>query len=109
MEQFLSMHSGEQFAIIERLRALIKTTAPGAAENIMWSTPWYYLNNRPYVYIATASDHINFGFAFGAQLKSNLLEGTGKNTRHIKIRSLEQIDHEEKEYISLLKEATARK
>jgi hypothetical protein len=42
-----------------------------------------------YAYIAVHSAHINLGFYQGASLKDpqKLLEGTGKNLRHVKITS----------------------
>lgn len=43
-----------------------------------------------YAYIAVQSSHINLGFYHGASLADpdGLLEGTGKELRHIKIRDL---------------------
>ncbi len=45
-----------------------------------------------YVYIAPFKNHVNLGFYHGALAKdsSGLLEGTGKNLRHVKIRNIEQ-------------------
>lgn len=72
--------------MVKELRKLIKETVPEVEERILWSTPWYYLNKKPFVYIAVNSTHTNFGFAFGAYLHSELLEGSGKNMRHIKLK-----------------------
>lgn len=43
--------------------------------------------------VANNSD-VNFGFGFGAKLPDpqNLLVGTGINKRHMKFRSLEELD-----------------
>jgi hypothetical protein len=43
-----------------------------------------------YAYIAVLSSHVNLGFYHGASLTdpSGLLEGTGKNLRHIKLRDV---------------------
>ena len=43
-----------------------------------------------YAYIAVQAAHINLGFYHGSSLAdpTGLLEGTGKNLRHIKIRDL---------------------
>lgn len=40
--------------------------------------------------------HINLGFFYGAKLDdpANLLEGTGKNMRHVKVYDLEQANSE---------------
>jgi hypothetical protein len=46
-----------------------------------------------YAYIAPQTKHVNLGFYHGAALKdpSGLLDGAGKNLRHIKIRSLAEV------------------
>ena len=45
-----------------------------------------------YVYIAVQSKHVNAGFYYGAALPdpSSILEGTGKNFRHVKVRTLRE-------------------
>jgi Domain of unknown function (DU1801) len=56
-----------------------------------------------YAYIAPQTKHVNLGFYHGAALKDSkgLLEGAGKNLRHIKIRSLSEVS--KKELADLLK------
>ncbi len=49
--------------------------------------------------------HFNFGYAFGSHLHSNILEGMGKNMRHIKIRTLKDLREKESEIVGLLQEA----
>lgn len=46
-----------------------------------------------YCYIALAKKHLNLGFYYGAHLHDpeQLLQGTGKELRHVKIRSLEDL------------------
>ena len=46
-----------------------------------------------YVYIAPQKRHVNLGFYHGASLNDpdELLEGTGKNLRHVKLFSLEDV------------------
>jgi hypothetical protein len=43
-----------------------------------------------YAYIAVLGSHVNLGFYHGASLTdpSGLLEGTGKNLRHVKLRDV---------------------
>ena len=49
-------------------------------------------NSEGYAYIMFHKKHVNLGFYFGVDLPDprNLLEGTGKKLRHIKIKSIEQ-------------------
>jgi len=47
-----------------------------------------------YCYIMPLKERVNFGFYRGAILedKHNLLEGTGKSLRHVKVKDLSQTD-----------------
>jgi hypothetical protein len=62
-----------------------------------------------YAYIAPQSKHVNLGFYHGAALKdpAGLLDGAGKNLRHIKIRSLAEVS--KKELGELLKASLAER
>ena len=46
--------------------------------------------SEAYAYIMPQQEHVNFGFYHGVALRdpNNLLEGTGKALRHVKIRSI---------------------
>jgi hypothetical protein len=62
-----------------------------------------------YAYIAPQTKYVNLGFYQGAALKdpTGLLEGAGKNLRHIKIRSLSEVS--KKEIGDLLKASLAER
>jgi hypothetical protein len=53
--------------------------------------------------IANYSGHVNLYLMQGAELSSDLLEGTGKGMRHITVKTLAEI--KETEFIRLLREA----
>ncbi len=59
-----------------------------------------------FCWLMPASKHVNLGFNYGTELPDpyRLLEGTGKLFRHIKIKSVQQL--EDKALIALLKFAT---
>ncbi len=59
-----------------------------------------------FCWVMPASKHVNLGFNYGAELPDpkNLLEGTGKLFRHIKIKSVEQLNNQD--LITLLTFAT---
>ncbi len=80
-------------AVVEALRRLIFAVAPHAHEDLKWGQPWY-AGNKGVCYIAAFKDHVNLGFARGAELldPKDRLEGTGKGMRHVKIRSAKEID-----------------
>ncbi len=90
-------------AVVEALRRLVITVAPDAREALKWGQPWYS-RNKGVCYIAAFRNHINLGFARGAELPdpAGRLEGTGKGMRHVKIRNPKEIDAAVK---SLLREA----
>ncbi len=57
----------------------------------MYGVPWY--RGKDYVCsIAAYSDHTNLYFYHGTSLRdpAGLLEGTGKNMRHVKVRSVSE-------------------
>jgi hypothetical protein len=85
-----------QRAIIAALRETVKTTVPDAIESIKWGQPVFELNG-PIVFIRSAREHVTFGFWRGADLEAQGfvgLEGEGERMRHLKISSLDQIDHD---------------
>lgn len=92
-----------QREIAGALHALICRTLPKAVVRIKWGYPWYELNGENVAYLAGIAKRINFGFPNGAQLESELLEGTGKGMRHIKIASLDEI--QPRKFAALLKAA----
>ena len=80
-------------------RALLADVMPGVTE-----VPWarqkiagYGVGPKKmsehFCYIAPFKRHLNLGFFYGARLPDpeNLLEGKGKDLRHIKIRRLEDL------------------
>lgn len=85
----------EQRDVIRRLRTLVKGAMPEAHEMVYHDALGYALTASPakrIIYIASAQDHVTFGFFFGGDLPDpgGLLEGTGKRMRHVKVDSLEQ-------------------
>ena len=80
-------------ALVEELRALVKRAAPGASESIKWGMPVYTLNGM-LCYIKPHPEYVRFGFYDqGVHLDdpAGLLEGTGVNLRHTKVRSASDI------------------
>ncbi|MHC4416754.1 MAG: DUF1801 domain-containing protein [Planctomycetota bacterium] len=82
-----------QRTVVEALRALVKTAAPEAREELKWGRPWYS-TKRDVCSIAAAKDHVTLGFARGAELAdpAGRLEGTGKDMRHIRIKGVGEVD-----------------
>ncbi|NTS39734.1 DUF1801 domain-containing protein [Flavisolibacter sp. BT320] len=85
----------EQKAIMEALRQLIHQQVPSVQEAFKWSRP-IFATDKDIAYFKTAKTYITFGFMQAEKIKSNLhlLEGTGKDMRHIKIKKVSEINRE---------------
>ena len=75
---------------VEALREIVRSAAPRAKE--IAYRGWRivaYVGDSTFCYIAPLRNGANLGFYRGASLSDphQLLEGTGKNLRHVKIRS----------------------
>jgi hypothetical protein len=79
--------------LVTKTRVLVLDTVPEAVERYKWNHPWYELEG-PVCYIMAYSNHVNLGFPRGAELMSEFefLEGTGKGMRHVKIRSVDDLN-----------------
>ena len=82
-------------------RALIQAVYPAVVE-----VPWpkqrvigYGVGPKKmsehFCYISVSKNHINVGFMYGAELPDpeNLLDGSGKLLRHVRITSPEELEH----------------
>jgi hypothetical protein len=94
----------EQSQIAGELRSLILSASPHMEEQIKWGKPWFGCGEFV-CYIAGQSDYVNLGFANGAELDDpeQLLQGTGKGMRHIKVRTLKGIRR--KPFLALIKQS----
>jgi hypothetical protein len=79
---------------LDALRELILTASPGTVEELKWSRPVYSNAGGMFCYLHRTKNHVTLGFHRGASLDDpkNLLEGTGKDMRHVKISAVENID-----------------
>jgi hypothetical protein len=99
-EEALSGSTDMVQEIAGRLRLLIMEVNPDVVE-----VPWpkqkiigYGVGPKKmtehFCYIGAFKGHVNLGFYYGAHLPdpAGLLEGTGKNLRHIKVKSIEEAE-----------------
>jgi hypothetical protein len=80
--------------VATRLRALVKKSVPKVKEGV---NPWHipiFESNGPICYYMVGKNHITLGFIRGTSLPDpeGLLEGTGKNLRHVKIKSVDDLN-----------------
>lgn len=93
-----SFRNGPFRATLEALRLLVKSALPELAEGMKWGAPVYSgSDGHPLVYLYGGKDHANLGFLLGAELDDpdELLKGSGKSTRTIKIYSSDEIPKKE--------------
>jgi hypothetical protein len=90
VDRILAGVQSPQREVAEALRRLILATGPALQETVMYGVPWY--RGKDYVFaIAAHSSHTNLEFYRGTSLRDpgHLLEGTGKNLRHVKVFTVE--------------------
>lgn len=90
----LMSFEGDHAGLAARLRDTIHDAVDGLAEDVKWGQPCFLLNGEKVFYLADSADHVKLGFYKGAHVEDpeNLLEGTGKNMRHVKVRDVEDTD-----------------
>lgn len=107
-EEAISQASNDMQQISIKLRELIVELYPG-----VWEVAWakqkiigYGIGPKKmsehFVYIAPFAKHVNLGFYYGASLDDphNLLDGSGKKLRHIKIKTMDAITNNVKQLIT---------
>jgi len=99
VEDYIEQQEPPQKEICKKLRQIILETFPGIEEEMKLGVPWY----EGKYYIVGLKDHVNLGFSLKGLSKKEikLFEGGGKTMKHVKIRSLEEIDEEK--IVELLK------
>ena len=89
-DTWLDEQPATQRQLIRDIRDAIIASGHNFTEGIKWGTPGYWLpeiSRRNIVYIVPHTNYVRLGFFNGATMPDpeNLLEGTGKKLRHIKV------------------------
>jgi hypothetical protein len=93
IDAYLERKPPELADVAEKLRQLMKKTVAGTKESVNpWKLPTFE-SNGPMCYMSIGKNHVTFGFLRGTSLPdpARLLEGTGKNLRHVKLRTVEDL------------------
>lgn len=93
VSDYINKAPEEQKLIMQELRNLLHETAPLTVEGFKWGRPVFTLKTD-FAYLKSSKAYVTLGFFDSHRLpdEKNLLEGTGKDMRHIKIRNVEGID-----------------
>jgi len=79
--------------LAKKIRSVARSAIPEASEGIRMGIPCYSVDRKYVALIGDYKNHVNLYFPQGAKLSSDLLEGTGKGMRHIKISEDSDIDN----------------
>lgn len=92
---FIQTAPAAQKQIMEAIRQLLHESVPDVREDYKWSRP-VFRAAKDFVYLKTAKNYVTLGFFNFGKLEdsNNRLEGTGKEMRHIKLKTMADIDSE---------------
>ena len=92
VNEYMENQQSPQKEICKQLRSIILNAYPSINERMKYGVPYYDDN----YYIVALKNHVNLGFSINNLTEEEiaLFDGTGKTTRHIKIKSLNDIDKE---------------
>ena len=93
IEYYIQKQNSPQKEICLELRRIILETLPGAKEEMKWGVPVF---DEGRFYIGAFKTSVNLGFSINGltEEEKKLFEGSGKTMKHIKIRSLQDINEE---------------
>ena len=90
---YLRHDNPELQKVVRGVRSLVKSVVPGAKVTVnSWGIPTFE-TEQPFCFYMVGKNHVTFGFHYGTSLADpdSLLEGTGKNLRHVKLSSPEDV------------------
>src|SRR5258708_23600495 len=80
--------------VVAGLKKVVKELVPGTKETVnAWGVPTFVAQN-PFAFYMVGKKHVTFGFPFATSLPDpeGLLEGSGENMRHVKLRTPQDLD-----------------
>jgi len=95
VESYFAQQPPDKRALLTKLRALVEKAAPDAVPSIKWGVPIYAQNGRNICALATFKDHIGLNFFAPPSAlvdRKKKLEGEGKTSRMLKVRSAADVD-----------------
>lgn len=95
VDQYIDEAGETQQIILNNLRDLIEKTVPDASEHFKWNQPVYH-KHKNFCYLRYTKKQVNLGFFNFSNIDDpqNLLEGSGKTMRHVKIFDWRDVEKE---------------
>ena len=90
---FVRDENPELRKVVRGLRGLVKGIVPSVKQTAnSWGIPTFEAPD-PFCFYMVGKNHVTFGFHFGTSLQDpeGLLEGIGKNLRHVKLREMKDL------------------
>jgi len=97
LAQYLETKEPAMVKVAQGVRRLVKATAPGTRECMnSWNIPTFEKSDGSFAIFMVSKAHVSLGFARATDLPDphGLLEGTGKNMRHVKLKSVADLQRE---------------
>lgn len=95
VEEYFARQPPDKRALLEKLRAVVMRAVPDATASIKWGVPVYEKNGKTVCALAAFKEHVGLNlFAPPGVLvdPGKKLEGGGKTSRMLKVRSVGDID-----------------
>jgi hypothetical protein len=94
IDSWMKDHAGELGDMARHWFNVMRACGDEVRELLHDGCPVACLGNVPFAYVNAFTAHVNVGFFRGSELPdpSHLLQGTGKNMRHIKLKPGTSID-----------------
>jgi hypothetical protein len=91
---YLADQAPKNQRIIRALRRFVKREAPELTESVKWGNGCWLKGKAPISYVYSDADYVQLGFFRGSSLSDprGLLHGNGQYVRHIKVRTIADID-----------------
>ena len=114
-EEILAARSAEVASLARRVQALVRDTLPDldwvpnhGQEGIGFGVDQYGHDGWGVGVIGVAKNWVTLGFMRGAQLPDphGIVEGTGRNVRHVKVRTAQAFEERKDSLVTLLRAAT---
>ena len=85
--------SGEQYSLVDSVRALVKKTVPSISEEVKYGGI-LFSSGVQFCGVFAYKQHVSVEFVSGAKISDAFghLEGAGKGRRHIKLHSAKDIE-----------------
>jgi hypothetical protein len=95
VESYFAQQPPDKRALLTKIRGLVEKGAPDAVPSIKWGVPIYARNGRNICALATFKDHVGLNFFAPPSALADpkkRLEGEGKTSRMLKVRTAADID-----------------